>query len=205
MVFLLTQEIIKMWNKLFLCKLCKTLKDSLERRKGGKKEHPFTNASVLGLLEGFTVWAAHGWQKADSSGSKQHSTNACAVFETSGLLLLLYLSRVSQQLAYHISDHTWSSLFLVFTTQDTLMPHITRVSHSQALADLEAAASGISATTPGQGQAPAILRQQPQTHLRVSAATRRSQVHHLKPSRMRGLCHGTRLQAGATEVALSTL
>lgn len=54
MLFLLTQEIIKMWNKLFVCKLCKTLKDSLERRKR-KKEHAFTHASVLGLLEGSKV------------------------------------------------------------------------------------------------------------------------------------------------------
>lgn len=49
MIFLLTQEIIKMWNKLVLCKLCKTLKNSLEKRKE-EKEHSFTHASVLGPL-----------------------------------------------------------------------------------------------------------------------------------------------------------
>lgn len=37
MIFLLTQEIIKMWNRLVLCKLCKTLKNILEGKKGGKR------------------------------------------------------------------------------------------------------------------------------------------------------------------------
>lgn len=49
MLFLLTQEIIKMWNKLFVCKLCKTLKDSLERRKGKKNMH-------LHMLQSWGCW-----------------------------------------------------------------------------------------------------------------------------------------------------